>query len=265
MSDFPQNLSPLKAVTELRAVCEGFASRYAAIRAARGADTSGLLAAFRRLQDATESGDYERLAKADKNLHREIVLLANVAGLEDTFFTINRELDAFRTSTIRDYWPDLNTLFESHRQIVDTICAGDPLAAEEAAHAHIEAIWYRLAEHTSDPSLPNSPLDQVRTYMAFNLHEPLQLQFLAKYIAKTSVGHLARLFREEIGKSFTEYLRDLRLRRAVKTLTQSSQSIGQIAKSVGYLDASRFSRHFANQFGMTPREYRKRFGGRIEG
>ena len=264
MSDVPTNLSPLKAVTELRAVCEGFASRYAAVRVASGADPSAVLAAFRRLQNAAESDDHERFSKLDKNLHREIVFLADVAGLEDTFLIINRRLDAFRTSTIREYWPDLNTLFESHRRIVDAICAGDPMAAEEAARAHLEAIWYRLAEHTADPSLPNDPLTQATTYMAFNLHEPLQLSFLAKYVAKTSVGHLARLFRDETGKSFTEYLRDLRLRRAVKTLTRSPQPIGQIARSVGYNDASRFARHFAEQFGMTPREYRKRFGGRIE-
>jgi len=261
MSDIQKNLSRFKAATELRAMCDGFAARYAAIRVAGGADFSGLLTAFRHLQEATKANDHDLFSKADKNIHHEIVLLADVPGLEDTFRIVVGQLDAFRTETIHEYWPDLNTLFELHRRIVDTICAGDPLTAEEAARAHLDLIWYRLAEHTVDPSLPQNPLAQVTAYIAFNIHEPLQLKFLAKYIAKTSVGHLARLFHKEYGKSFTEYLRDLRLRRAIPPLTQSSQSIGQIAKSVGYADASRFAKHFADHFGMTPREYRKRFSG----
>ena len=58
--------------------------------------------------------------------------------------------EEFRVQSIRICWPDLNVLFEAHRPIVDAICAGDQALAEDAAKAHLDAVWYRLAESTDD-------------------------------------------------------------------------------------------------------------------
>ncbi|MDY0169000.1 MAG: helix-turn-helix transcriptional regulator [Thermoguttaceae bacterium] len=88
------------------------------------------------------------------------------------------------------------------------------------------------------------------------------VDFLARFVAKTSPGHLARLFREHFDCSFTEYLRELRMHKAVKLLTGSTQPIGHIAALVGYADPSRFAQHFRRRFGISPRAYRQRFAER---
>ncbi|MBN2294190.1 MAG: helix-turn-helix domain-containing protein [Pirellulales bacterium] len=253
------NLTPMKAVTQMRAVFDGFAARYAAARVARGADPRALLKVFAEMQQSVQ--DDEHFAELDRKLHYTIAELADVRGLTDVWQVVTREQDAFRRATLRECWPDMNVLFEAHRRIVDAICAGDPITAEEAAQAHFDALWYRLADLTNDPSLPDDPLARACTYLAFHLHEPIRLTFLAQYIAKLSPGHLARLFREGHGKSFTEYLRDLRMQRAIKMLIHTRRPISQIATSVGYLDCSRFSRHFSKKYGLSPRAYRKRFSG----
>ncbi|MEA1952423.1 MAG: helix-turn-helix domain-containing protein [Planctomycetota bacterium] len=248
----------MKAVTQMRAVFDGFAARYAAARVAGGADPSPLLKVFREMQLSVQADD-DRFAELDRQLHYTIAELADVRGLTDVWQVVSHEQEAFRLATLRECWPDLNVLFEAHRRIVDAICAGDAITAEEAAQAHLDAIWYRLAEYTSDPSLPDDPLARVCTYLAFHLHESIRLTFLAKYIAKVSPGHLSRLFREEHGKSFTNYLRELRMQKAMAMLIHTRRPISQIATSVGYFDSSRFSRHFSKKFGLSPRAYRKRF------
>ena len=253
MATQPANLTPMRTVTELRAVIDGFAARHAATRVAGGADSGPLLGAFAEMQEAARVGDYDRVAKADRRLHVTIVQLADVQGLAKVWETVAARLDAFRRETIQLCWPDLNVLFEGHRAMVDAICAGDENAAEDAAKTHLDAVWYRLAEQADDGSLPDDPLARTRTYLAFHLQEPIRLEFLARYVAKTSTGHLSRLFRQEHGVSFTRYLRELRMHKAVELLLRSRQPIGRIAASVGYEDGSRFAQHFRKRFGLSPR------------
>ncbi|MBN2134061.1 MAG: helix-turn-helix transcriptional regulator [Sedimentisphaerales bacterium] len=100
-------------------------------------------------------------------------------------------------------------------------------------------------------------LDRACAYIAFHYHEPIRLHMLATRIANTSAGHLARLVRENKRLSFTEYLRDIRLQKAAETLRNTKLPISRIAKSVGYLDGSRFALHFRKRFGMTPIAYRR--------
>lgn len=253
------NLTQMRAVTQLRAVLDAFAARCAAARVAQGADRRPLLAAFTQLQRAAASGRHAVVAEADLALHHALVELAGVEGLPAAWAAATRALHAFHVESIRICWPDLNVLFESHRPIVDAVCAGDVVLAEDTAGGHMDAVWYRLAEQTGDASLPDDPLARAVTYLAFHLHEPPQLAFLAQYIARLSPGHLARLFRERYGRSYTQYLCELRMTKAADLLLRSSQAIGRIASMVGYKDVSRFAQHFRRRFGHSPREYRQRY------
>ena len=250
----------MRAVTEMRAVIEGFAARYAAMRVASGTKPTELLATFSAMQKTAQAADYDEFMQIDRRLHLAIVKLAEVPGLSEVWLHIAQRQRRFHVESIRACWPDLNVLFEAHRALVDAVCSANEVAAEDASRAHLDAVWYRLAELTGDPSLPNDPLARACTYMMFHLQEPVRLEFLAEYVAKTSPGHLSRLFRQEHGMNFTEYLRDLRMRKAVALLLRSHQPIKRIAEQVGYLDGSRFARHFAQHFGLTPLAYRKQFG-----
>jgi AraC-like DNA-binding protein len=125
----------------------------------------------------------------------------------------------------------------------------------------LDAVWYRLAESTADASLPDDPLARACTYLAFHLHESVRLSFLAEYVAKISPGHLARLFREQHNVSFTGYLRELRMQKAADLVRRTLLPVQRIAARVGYDDPSRFATHFRRRFGLTPRDFRRQFGG----
>ena len=257
----------MRAATELRAVVDAFAARHAATRVAAGADRRPLLAAFKRLQAAARAGDHRRMASADRGLHTCIVDLAGIEGLPEVWSAAAATMERFRVETLGTCWPDLVVLFEAHRTIVDAICAGDAVAAEDAAKAHLDAVWYRLADAGRDPRLPDDPLARACAYLEFHLQQPVTLEFLATHVARTSPGHLARLFRERRGTSFVRWLRELRMHKAVRLLTSTAEPVVRVARLVGYADPSRFAEHFRRRYGLTPRAYRLRYSaaGRPDG
>jgi AraC-like DNA-binding protein len=251
----------MKTATELRSVVDAFAARQAARRVAAGGDKRPLLATFRRMQQAAAADEYAAMAAADRALHLTIVELAGVDGLAATWRAAAEPMERFRVRSLEQCWPDLHVLFEAHRGIVDAILAGDAVAAEDAARTHLDAVWYRIANTSADGSLPDDPLARACAYLDLHMQQPVHLAFVAEHVAGTSPGHLGRLFRRRHGMSFTGYIRELRMHKAVGLLTGTSQPIGHIARIVGYADASRFALHFRRRYGLTPRAYRTRFGG----
>jgi two-component system, response regulator YesN len=84
--------------------------------------------------------------------------------------------------------------------------------------------------------------------------EQLNLEDISHTIG-ISPFYFSRLFREEMGVSFSEYMTKLRLEKAVFLLAQGF-SIKDCCFSVGYNDPNYFSRIFRKYYNMTPSEYR---------
>lgn len=70
-----------------------------------------------------------------------------------------------------------------------------------------------------------------------------------------------RRFRRATGMSPLEYVQTLRLEEAKQQLETTQLPVDAIAGECGYEDAGYFSRLFARKVGLTPAQYRRRFGG----
>lgn len=70
-------------------------------------------------------------------------------------------------------------------------------------------------------------------------------------------SHFMRYFKETMGTSFVDYLRDYRLTIASRLLTTSDSSILDIAAESGFENLSYFNRVFKQKYSMTPRQFRK--------
>lgn len=73
-----------------------------------------------------------------------------------------------------------------------------------------------------------------------------------------------RLLKQKTGKTYTEYVQDLRLAKAEQLLMESSLSIEEIADMVGYRNKGYFYRLFTGRYRMTPARYRKEKGSCLE-
>ncbi len=74
---------------------------------------------------------------------------------------------------------------------------------------------------------------------------------------KVTDEYLSSVFRKEVGFTFSEMIRAVRIERVKELLTTTSYKIGQIAKMAGYSDPKYMSKVFKDSVGITPNEYRK--------
>ena len=70
--------------------------------------------------------------------------------------------------------------------------------------------------------------------------------------------YFSKLFKQETGGNFIEYLTEVRLRNARELLKDSGLSIKEICAESGYSDPNYFSRIFKKYEGVTPSEFRER-------
>ena len=96
-------------------------------------------------------------------------------------------------------------------------------------------------------------------YVESHYDEPITLN-QASTIAKLDYHYFSRIFKEQTGKTFIEYLNFIRILNAQRMLCETDFSIATIATSVGIPNISYFNRIFKNQNGITPIQYRNRKG-----
>lgn len=104
-------------------------------------------------------------------------------------------------------------------------------------------------------------INRILQYIACHCHEPLRISQIAKD-AGLSVRTLERLFRYSLSTSPGAYLNDVRLAKASELLVSSNRPISEIAFATGFRDSNYLAKLFTRRFGMSPRAYRRKAGGR---
>lgn len=69
--------------------------------------------------------------------------------------------------------------------------------------------------------------------------------------------HLCEAFQREFAMGLGEYMRERRMEEAVRLLTNTSWTVSQVARAVGYAHASSFIEAFSRYFGISPTRYRE--------
>lgn len=69
---------------------------------------------------------------------------------------------------------------------------------------------------------------------------------------------MKKCFRGVYGDSVYAYMKRYRLQVAERLLKESSLTVGEIAAQIGYLNPNKFTSAFCAEYGMPPREYRKK-------
>lgn len=99
-------------------------------------------------------------------------------------------------------------------------------------------------------------IKDVISYIDFHYAEDLSLAFFAE-MCNMNKNYLSSLFKKEAGITLTDYIHQVRLRRAITLINSSSLSITTIAASCGYNDINYFTRIFKRTYGMSPKQYQK--------
>jgi len=97
---------------------------------------------------------------------------------------------------------------------------------------------------------------QAREYLVKNLDLHQSLAKVAGHL-RVSEEHLARVFRQETGKTVFDFLGEIRLEKAKTYLLGSEMNVTEIARQTGFSSVSLFSRNFKRATGTGPLAYRQ--------
>lgn len=93
-------------------------------------------------------------------------------------------------------------------------------------------------------------------HLHLNYRDPISLTALSETF-DMSVPYISRLFKEQTGQNFTDYIHALRIKRALSLLVTTNMTVHEIALDVGFEHPRTFSRVFKQATGVTAREYRR--------
>ncbi|TXK84462.1 helix-turn-helix domain-containing protein [Paenibacillus sp. N3.4] len=101
-------------------------------------------------------------------------------------------------------------------------------------------------------------IQNMKSYIETEYHNPdLSLMHLSEAFS-LSPYYLSKLFKEEFGEKFVDFLARIRIDTAKRLLMETQSSIQDIARKVGYINVITFNRIFKKMEGSTPGSYRKK-------
>lgn len=108
--------------------------------------------------------------------------------------------------------------------------------------------------------IPDTKQKMIRKICRSVLENPCLKRSIRSFAEEYFVNakYLGRSFKQEVGKSYSEYVTFLNICRAKVLLGRSDMKIYEISEEVGYQDVEYFSRVFKKETGESPRAYRER-------
>ncbi len=126
----------------------------------------------------------------------------------------------------------------------------------------VEAICSEVAELVlahfgkSESGVEQAPLsDKVMAWLQGHFHERATVQDAAIAVG-ASVSSIAHRLPQEVGKTYRQLRRELRVAEAKRLLATTDIGISEIADQCGFTDQSHFTRVFREEISLTPGQFR---------
>lgn len=98
-------------------------------------------------------------------------------------------------------------------------------------------------------------IEKAKQYMNEQYDHDIKASEVAGWL-KISPGYFSFIFKQSTGKSFKEYMNELRIDHAKHLLATTHDKVFEIAEQVGYKEYKYFVSVFKSYTGITPKEYR---------
>ena len=215
--------------------------------------------------DETERRLFQQIAKADwpgtKQTANEFFdwMIRNYYDDRDDIqlkvleFVIWAERGAFMNGGIETYG------FHSRKDYLKSVleCPDYP-SLRKWFLGKLEDVCKKIATKREEQS--ETVISKAKTYIDQNFSRELSLDDVSRSV-NISPYYFSKLFKEESGENFIEYLTKVRIAHAKELLKNPELSIKEICVMSGYSDPNYFSRIFKKQEDVTPSEYRERLLG----
>lgn len=197
--------------------------------------------------------------------------ILNVAGamewIHQTFSVIRtQQIDQDRIlrvchlieETVSKELPEFETTFKetSDLRLDEQITAC--MTFREIENLIISRFTSALTEiRTQRLELSGTAVESVKRWISANYNQHADLNTLANMVYLTP-SYLSKLFKQETGLTLTDYITEIRLRKAKHLLKNAPDlKVHEIGAEVGYGDPAYFNKLFKRVVGVTPNEYKR--------
>ncbi|MBO9609970.1 MAG: response regulator [Paenibacillaceae bacterium] len=144
------------------------------------------------------------------------------------------------------------------------------ITAELDEGRRVQAQLARIAREDVEASVRPLPpeggsrsvIRRARDYIEGRYADPdLSLAAIAGHLFLTP-AYFSKLYKDETGESYIEFVTDMRLREAKRLLRETNVKIVKVGEAVGYRNAQYFCTLFKRSVGVSPADYRQREGAR---
>lgn len=100
-------------------------------------------------------------------------------------------------------------------------------------------------------------INKVKYYVNENINNPDEINLTRiSELVYLNQSYLSRLFKQVTGVNFSDYVSEVRVKKAKELLEINDIKIKDIAQAIGFSSATNFARFFKKHTGVTPQEYK---------
>lgn len=115
-----------------------------------------------------------------------------------------------------------------------------------------------MAQYLITNSSFNPRIIEILGYMLEN-YRTVTLASVAEHF-HYNPAYLSRMFHEQVGSNFSQIIKEYRVRRAARMLSEGRCKLNDVCEAVGYKDPAQFTHSFKRLYGITPAKYCRQMG-----
>jgi len=160
--------------------------------------------------------------------------------------------------------PPLSSIVLNHEkagyraaQLLDKMMAGEEVDSKSIIS--LEASRVVARQSTDVLAIEDREVIEALRFVRRHSNEPIQVSDIAD-IVMLSRRVLERRFRKVLNRSVHDEISRVRVERAIRMLVDTDLTVSEIALQLGYPSDKHIDRQFRKEKGMTPMQYRRKFG-----
>ena len=122
-----------------------------------------------------------------------------------------------------------------------------------------QLMFAKMVNENNNKKTYNPIINKAKDYVYRNIHEKIMVSEIAQWL-DINADYLSSLFHASEHKTLTQYILDEKIKLCCNMLKFSEYTIQNIASYFGFYSQSHFTKQFKACTGMTPGEYRKKYG-----
>lgn len=164
-------------------------------------------------------------------------------------------MDKIVTKIIRIYGGIIHSEELPFKRLLNIYNYADIQVYEQQLCEAIISINQKLPEEYNDYR-NHIKIEQAIKFIEENYHKDINMAIVSNHISM-NYSVFSAMFKGYTGHNFVSFLKEIRLKEALKLLNETDQKINVISAAIGYCNEKHFMKTFKSIYGVTPTEYRK--------